>query len=163
MYEKDKEKAKQKEDILFSLPGFINQLLLLINSGQTLDDSIIKIAKSYEKSDKRESNYFIKGVYSLIEKKEKTGENILGLFYEFSRFSNVKELNRIANLLIENQSKGVDLFEKIAYEGDSLWAERKRLSMEKIQKADTKMALPLGIMLIALIIISAAPAMMTLN
>ena len=81
-------------------------------------------------------------------------------FYNFSRFSNVKELTRVAALLMENRDRGTDLWEKLAEHGDALWAERKRSVMEKIRLTESKMSFPLGMLLISLIIITAAPAMM---
>ena len=158
-----KELEKQREDIIFTLPSFINQLLLLLNSGTMLDDAFMKIAKAYGMISDDKQNYFTREVYKIAEASLKNGENVIAGFYRFARFSNVKELTRVANILLENQNKGVDLWDKVAKEGEGLWDERKRLATEKIHLAETKMALPLGILLISLIIIAAAPAMMTLG
>ncbi len=153
----------RREEIVITLPSFINQLLLLMNSGTMLDDAFFKIAKSYGNVPVEKQNYFMREVYKISESSERTGENVIAKFYSFARLSNVKELTRVANILLENQNKGVDLWDKVAKEGEYLWAERKRLATEKIHLAETKMALPLGVLLISLIIIAAAPAMMTLS
>lgn len=52
------------------------------------------------------------------------------------------------------------MWDRLAEEGERLWEERRRRAMEKIKIAESKMSFPLGIMLIALIIITAAPAML---
>ena len=52
------------------------------------------------------------------------------------------------------------MWDKLADEGENLWAERKRIAMEKIRLSESKMSFPLGLLLIALILITAAPAML---
>ena len=46
---------------------------------------------------------------------------------------------------------------------EDLWAERKRICMEKIKVSETKMSFPLGIMLISLILMTSAPALMQIR
>ena len=74
-----------------------------------------------------------------------------------------KELTRAAGILMENRDRGTDLWEKLAEQSEALWTERKRAATEKIRLAESKMSFPLGIMLMALIIITAAPAMMQIR
>ena len=40
---------KNREDIIMTLPGFINQLPLLMNSGVTAQEAFVKIGKSYSR------------------------------------------------------------------------------------------------------------------
>ena len=148
---------KQKEEIIMALPGFINQLLLLMNSGTAVKDAFCRIAGSYTVLPEARKNSFTEAVCSIYDNSCKTGENVIAGFYCYSRLSGVKEL---ANILMENRDKGTDLWEKLAEQSDALWAERKRLALEKIRLAESKMSFPLGILLIALIIITAAPAML---
>ena len=143
-----------------TLPGFINQLLLLMNCGLILEDAFCRIAENYATLPEKRRNYFTDEVSRICLTGRKNNENVIVGFYNFSRFSNVKELTRVAALLMENRDKGTDLWEKLAEHGDALWAERKRRSLEKIRLAESKMSFPLGILLMALIIITAAPAMM---
>ena len=157
---KKKELEKKRDEIIKTVPGFINQLLLLLNSGIVLNDAFCQIAESYGSLPPERKNYFTTQVHNIYLSGMKNGENVIVGFYKFSRLSNVKELTRIANILIENQNKGSDLWEKLADQGEFLWAERKRTALNKIRLAESKMSFPLGIMLIALIIITAAPAML---
>lgn len=90
----------------------------------------------------------------------KNGENVINGFYNFARCSNVRELARVASILLENQNRGTDLWEKLAEQSELLWEERKRTAMSRIRLAESKMSFPLGILLMALIIITAAPAML---
>ena len=61
---------------------------------------------------------------------------------------------------MENQNRGTDLWDKLAEQSEMLWEERKRAAMRKIRLSESKMSFPLGILLIALIVITAAPAML---
>ena len=46
---------KNKNEIILSLPGFINQLLLLMNSGAVLTEAFCKIAEGYGVLDERKA------------------------------------------------------------------------------------------------------------
>ena len=64
------------------------------------------------------------------------------------------------NIITDNQFKGVDLSDKLESERDLLWEQRKKLAEERGRAAETKMAFPLAILLLVLILITAAPAML---
>ena len=100
------------------------------------------------------------GVYELYLNCEKNGQDLLQAFCDFSRDTRVRELTRLARILMDGRRRGSDLWDKLAEEGESLWAERRRRAGEKIRLAESKMSFPLALMMIALIIITAAPAML---
>ena len=159
-YEKRKVAEQNREDIIITLPGFINQMLLLMNSGMIMQDAFCRIAENYAQYTQKRQNYFTEQVVKIYSESKRNNENVIAGFYKFSRLSGVKELTRVAAMLLENVDRGTDLWEKLAEHSEALWAERKRAVLEKIRLAESKMSFPLGIMLIALIIITAAPAMM---
>lgn len=161
MKSKDKKKIEiQKEEILMTLPSFVNKLLLMMDSGLTLQDSFKRIACSYKELDSDEKNSFTLEIESIEENSSKTGENVIINFNKYGRLSGVKELARITNFLQDNQERGVDMWEKLEEMSESLWNERKRVVMEKIKLADTKISFPLGIMLMSMILLMTAPALM---
>ncbi|MBQ1630106.1 MAG: hypothetical protein II099_01545 [Firmicutes bacterium] len=46
---KEKERRqREKQDIVMELPGFLDQVLLLMDSGLILRDAFMKVAKEYE-------------------------------------------------------------------------------------------------------------------
>ena len=79
---------------------------------------------------------------------------------QFAKRSGVKELIRISNILSDNLNKGTDLSEKLKQENSLLWLARKQQSEEKGRLAETKLTLPLMILLLVLIMMTIAPAMM---
>lgn len=157
---KKKALERRREEILITMPTFINQLLLLMNSGMVMQDAFKKIAQGYGKLEGKQQNYFTREVWRVYESGEHSGESVITLFYRFSRVANVKELTRVANIMMENQSKGTDLWYKLAEEGERLWQERKRLALERIRIAESKMSFPLGLLLLSLLLVTAAPALM---
>lgn len=161
MNSKEKKRIeKRREDIMMTVPTFINQLLLLLSSGMVLQEALETIAKKYGEEDFKGKNYFTSSVYELYREAEKNGDNFLKRFCSFSRTCQVKELSRLAGILEDSRERGTDLWDKLASEGETIWAERRRRASEKIRLAESKMSFPLGLMMTALIIITAAPAML---
>ncbi|MEG0662665.1 MAG: hypothetical protein RR472_05245, partial [Anaerovoracaceae bacterium] len=60
----------------------------------------------------------------------------------------------------DNIHKGADLSGKLQRESESLWFNRKKYAEEKGRLAETKLTLPLVILLLVLVMITIAPAMM---
>ena len=146
--------------MILSLPSFINQILLLLNSGMVLQEAMIYIAVNYKKLDRERQDTFILEYIRVYDDSMKTGESIIKGFYRLGRDSRVKELSRVAGIIADSSRRGVDLWDKLADEGEQLWRERKRTALEKIRLSESKMSFPLALLLIALILITAAPAML---
>ena len=100
---------KNREDIVMTMPGFINQLLLLMNSGITVQEAFEKIGEGYSGLPEERQNYFTREISALLEASRRNGESVITGFYRFSRFSGVKELTRAANILMENRDRGTDV------------------------------------------------------
>lgn len=160
-YKAKKLEEKRREDILAAVPTFINRLLLYLNSGMVLEEALAQVALKYGNAGSgKDKNYFAVSVYELYVSSQQNRENFLNSFCVFSRDSRVKELSRVAGILADSRERGTEMWDKLAEEGEELWAERKRRAVEKMKLAESKMSFPLGLLLIALIIITAAPAML---
>ena len=109
-----------------------------------------------------QKNYFKEEVCRIKLKSEKNGENPIRLFSSFGRSCGVKEVARISSIMLENQNRGTDLWNLLAEESEVLWQERKRACLERMRVAESKMSFPLGILMMALLIVTAAPAMLQL-
>lgn len=157
-------KYKKKEDdikekIIMELPSFINELLLFLSSGMVLNEALVVIAKEYQKH-KTENNAFADEFCKIYYDSQKAGRSFVYMFNAYGKRSQIKELSKLTNILEDGEKKGINLTEKLSELSKNLWEDRKKKSMEKIRMAETKMSFPLGLLLIALIIITAAPAMM---
>lgn len=157
---KDREGTRRREECLASLPGFISQLLLLMNSGMILQTAIHRIAEGYGQLPDSRQNTFTRELFRIHRQSLQTGENVVELFYRLGRSSGIKELSRAAGIMKENMDKGTDLWDKLASEGEHLWQEKKRLALEKMRVGESKMSFPLGLLLMSLLLVTAGPAMM---
>lgn len=159
--QKEQEKAKQKKvtaEIRRELPGFNNQLLLLLNSGLIFNDAFTRIAAGYEA---RQRKSVLGDVVCRIRKESlETGDSLITVMGRCSKNMQVREFTRMVNVMTDNQFKGVNLTEKLESERDLLWEQRKKTAEERGKAAETKLAFPLAILLLVLILITAAPAML---
>lgn len=79
---------------------------------------------------------------------------------DYARDRKLAELSRLVSIVSESRDRGTDLREKLNVEGEILWEKRKRQAEEVGKLVDTKLALPLGMMLISLLMVTAAPALL---
>lgn len=155
-----REEEKKRYVVQREIPTFINQILLLLNSGMVLQEALVRIAKGYGELEQDRQNYFTMTLYDLYVQSCKSGENFLLNLYVFSKEVRVKELSRVTGIMLESRDKGIDIWDRLAQEGETLWENRRQRALEKIKLTESKMSFPLGLLLIALIIITAAPAML---
>lgn len=158
-----KQIEKQNEDVIMSLPGFINQLLLLLDSGLILNDAFKNIAVEYGRLPARERNYFTEKITVIAEESERSGTGAVNGFYRFAMSCNIRELTKTANYLYENKNRGTELWDSLSELAEDLWKERKMLCLKKIKRSELKMSFPLAIMLISLILMTSAPALMQIT
>lgn len=151
---------ENREEILAFLPTFINHLLLLLNSGMVLQEAMNTIASKYMSTGLNNSNVFAFEYTKIYLESKTMGKSIVGAFNDYCKKSNVKELSRIGIILFDGDKRGIDLCQKLSDESKFLWEQRKQMALDKIRLSESKMSFPLGLLLIALILISAAPAMM---
>ncbi len=158
------ESAIKKRDETFkmqirnALPSFNNKLLLLLDSGLVYDDAFHKIAEDYMKNVR---NYgFAKLIISIENENRTSNKDITMLMLKRAKELGIRDFTRITAMIADNRYKGADLREKLREESELLWNSRRLRAEEAGKRAETKLALPMAIMLIALIVVTAAPAMM---
>ena len=155
-----REEERKRDEIQREVPTFINRILLLLNSGVVLQEALIRIAIGYGELEKNRRNYFTMTIHDIYEQSLQSGENFMLNLYAFSKESRVKEFSRVTGILLDSRERGIDIWDKLACESEELWANRRQKALEKIKITESKMSFPLGLLLIALIIITAAPAML---
>ncbi len=161
--ESRKSDEKKKEEyrkgcVKRSLPRFCNQLLLITGSGIILEDAFNRIAKMYE--DSSSEDYFKNIIIEIKNQCENTSDNTINALVNKSKELRIRELSRLSGILENGQRKGIDLTSKLELESELLWSERKNHAEVKGRAAEVKLSFPLAILLIVLIVITAAPAMM---
>ena len=158
-----KKTEQRRTEYLLALPGFLSQLLLLMNSGMILQSAMERIADGWELQPEMYRGSFAEELIGLRRTSRRTGESLTVLFCRFCRGSGVRELMRVSSIMMENLDKGTDLWDKLEAESEALWQERKRIALEKIRIGESKMSFPLGLLLMALLLVTAGPALMQIS
>lgn len=153
---------EKKKNILKNLPRFTNQLMLMMNAGMILSDSFERISASYTKIGREKMDWFQNEIVRINESNKDKRISTATLINEFAGKNNVKELIRISTILLENEKRGSSIVENLERESRFLWDDRKIVARENGKMIDTKMAYPMGLLLVVLIIITMAPALLNL-
>lgn len=160
--EKDVRAEKMRKDsVIMSLPSFNSQILLLLGSGLIFEEAFSRIASGY--SAKAQKNYFEEMIAEIRQKSVETNVSAAKIMDSYASRIGVREFTRIKEIILTAQYKGNDLSEKLAEEGELLWNKRKKNAEERGKLAETKLSGPLAILLLALIAVTAAPAMMQMS
>lgn len=157
-----KKRSKEKREldsVRRSLPAFNNQLLLLLGSGLIFYDAFSRIADGYERRQGKNS-YFNEMIVDVMRQSDLAGNSLVTMLDGCAKRLSVKEFSRITNIIMDNQYKGVNLTEKLESESDILWSQRKKSAEEKGRLAETRLTFPLALLLLVLIMVTAAPAIM---
>ncbi len=157
-----KKEKKARESIIQELPEFINKLVLLLNGGMIVHNALGKIVFDYKKTRQSQNNYFYEQMAQVMERVEKTNTPLRHELTKFAKRSQVHQLIRVVNTISDNLEKGVQLSQKLQRENEALWYARKKQSEEKGRIAESKLTIPLMILLLVLVMITIAPAMLTM-
>lgn len=156
------EEDDARRDIIRKLPRFTNQLMLIMNAGMIQNDAISRICIGYDTVAEEDLGFFERSLIELMKKENTRRLGMAALFTDFACEHNVKELMRIATIMTENERRGSDILENLERESQYLWDTRKTIAKEKGKMIDTKMACPMALLLVLLIIITMAPAMLAM-
>ncbi len=154
--------AEARKEIMKGLPRFCNQLFLMMNAGMILSDAFEMICLSYAGYGEENMSVFERELTELYEESDGHRISTATLISEYASRHNVKEMVRIATILTENERRGSDVIESLSRESRYLWDDRKIVARESGKMIDMKMSWPLGMLLILLIVITMAPALLSM-
>lgn len=157
-----RKKKKGDDGLLRGLPRFVNQLVMMLYAGVILSDAFDRICQSYSMIPAEARSDFENEMVELYRGHRDHRVSTAMLLNHFAGMHNVKEMLRISTILLENERRGSDVVESLSRESRFLWEERKIVAAEKGKAIDTKMAGPLGLLLILLIVVTMAPAILVM-
>lgn len=144
--------------ICMDLPGFTNQLIILSGAGMTLRSALIKVAKEGNGSSP---------LYEELRKSVLLMEHGETDEYALDRLvakCNMPEIRRFVSLLLQNMARGGnDVFIALHDIGQEQWQNRKAAATRYSEEANTKLLFPMMLMLFAVILMCAAPAVMSIS
>lgn len=158
--ERKKKESNRVNSIRWSIPNFTHQVVLYMNSGLIIPDIMKKLFNRYSESEK--NNYLEQMVISACNNSEFMHMESIAVLQKYAEESSVSEFMRIVAIISDGQIKGVDIRNKLENESKILWHDRKKTAEERGHIAESKLAVPLSILLLVLMLITAAPAMMEL-
>ena len=154
---KENEIKRREENIRKELPAFNHQLLVLTGSGLIFTDAFRYIAESYEERGKAADSFRSMIVQIQKETAEST-HDLISVLRRKSQEINERSWSRVVSVIAESQLRGTDLGIALAVESEMLWEQRKKMAEEKGKLAETRLTFPLAILLMVLILVTAAPA-----
>lgn len=150
---------KNRETILYEFPDFVNALLLKLNSGAVLKTSLTSIIEDYKKSAHKKKLIYDE-FSKILDKANRSGESETNLISKFAVRTGSKEIIRFANMIKDNIEKGIDISQKLEQEESLLFELRKRVAKQKGEKAESKLVIPMTMLLLVILIITMAPVVM---
>lgn len=127
-------------------------MVLLLNAGLVLTTAIAKIAEEDKQS------YFYSEIRAIYSRMKSVNSAFDAEFRDFARRSGVRELLRLSNIITDNMNKGTELVSKLEQESALMWHMSKKQVEERGRIAESKMTFPMAVMLLALILVTSAPA-----
>ncbi len=157
----EKQVRKTREAIIEDVPEFIDKVVLLLNAGMVTEAALIKIAEDYERSlEVTGRRALYDGLSGTVTRIRATNSLLQRELSEFAVRSGVRELMRFSAIVEDNLNKGSSLVEKLEGEGALLWMGRKKRAEERARLAETKLSLPLMLLLTSLILVTTAPMLL---
>jgi tight adherence protein C len=159
-------KKKQRDlKLIMDYPDMVSKLIVYMGAGLTVRNAWIKITEDY----KRDLESGHSGRREVYEEMSLTAADIskgvpeIRAYGEFARRCSNKSYMKLISILEQNLRTGDRGSENaLQLEMQEAFEQRKNMAKRQGEEAVTKLMLPLGLSLIAVLIITAVPAMLTM-
>ncbi len=148
---------ERKRNLKMAYPAILNKFVLYMGAGMTVRGSFTKIAMDYQKSGKDKQAAYEELLYSCHELSAGVSE---GLVYErFGKRSGLQEYARFAAMLGQNLKKGNSaLLGRLREESDKAMLENLQFRKKIGEEAETKLLVPMIMMLGIVMLLVMIPA-----
>lgn len=141
--------------VAVDLPDLTNQIIILSGAGLTIRAALLKIA-----AEMPATGPLYQALGQATEKMEHgaTDEEALD---QLTVACNMPEVRRFVSVILQNMHRGgADVLVALREIGKELWEARKAAARQIAEETSTKLLFPMMLMLIAVILLVAAPAVM---
>lgn len=149
---------KRKNAMLLELPELINRIVLLVNAGETVQQAILRIARSKA------------GTGPLAEEVQRLANELADqksftvALEDFSGRCSLQEVSMFTTAILLNQRKGGGEFVLALQDmSRTVWERRKALAKTLGEEASAKLSIPMLVLFCIVMVIVAAPAMMLMG
>ena len=156
--ELDNKIKKRRTSIQLDFPDFLNKLILLINAGMTVTRAWEKIVTDSKK------NSVLYEELSLTIADIRGGKSEMHAYEDFAKRCKIPEITKFASVVVQNMKKGnSEMVSILRLQAAECWEMRKRAAKRLGEESATKLLFPMMLMLIAILIIAAAPAIFAMR
>lgn len=142
---------KREDKILSDLPSVLSKLTLLINAGLTTREAWNKVAMSGE-------GILYTEMQTTVSEMQ-NGVSEVDAYRAFADRCVVKEVRKFTSTLLQNMQKGnSEMVFFLREMADESWQQKKHLVKRKGEQASSKLMIPVGMMLIAILVMIIVPA-----
>ncbi len=146
---------KYRDRVVADFPDAVDKLVLLINSGLTVFSALMKLSEASETdTDLRPIEREMAGIGYRVKN---TNSSVIEEWKRFASRMESGDILRFCTILQDNLSKGSELSRKLENESDNLRDLRKKNIQIQIRAIDSKMMIPMMVMLFSLIMITISP------
>ena len=156
-FERDliREGERRQKTLAEEYPAFLARLTLLAGTGMPIRKVFVRLAKE---SGKQDSLQVYQEVLKTVREME-SGVTELAAYENFGRRCRLSQYRKCASLLSQNVRKGTGgLLAALNEEAVNAFEERKALARKKGEEAQTKLLLPMVMMLVVVMILAVVPA-----
>ena len=161
---KEEERHKRQSELEEDYPDIVNHLALLLESGMTIRQAIIKISDQYMQKKKNkivESRLAYEEIYYMA-RQIKEGQNEKRVYQEYANNAEALCFRRLMRLLLNNLEKGTqDVTLLLEEECRQAYISRIRRAKTQGEEASTKMLIPLMMMMVVIMAIVLIPAILS--
>lgn len=151
----------RRQTIVLELPELLNRLLLMVNAGENVLRALERCLQRQQKAAVRHPLYAELG-YALAAVKR--GEPLGAALEEFGRRCAVPEAKLFATTLLINSRRGGETFVTALRElSRTLWEKRKATARTLGEQASSRMAFPLAIVFLIIMVLVGAPSMLMMS
>ncbi len=154
----EKKIEKRHRQVAMDMPDFTNELVILSGAGLTLRAAIIKVGREMAGD-----SPLYTALRKAVNKMENGATDEAALDVLVTQ-CNMPVMRRLVSVLLQNMQRGgTDVLNALREIGAELWTNRKAAARQMAEEVSTKMLFPMMLMLIAVILLVAAPAVMSMN
>ncbi|GIO84435.1 hypothetical protein J25TS5_13670 [Paenibacillus faecis] len=152
--------VRREREVLLELPEFLNQLILLVGAGSTVQQAI----KHCLERRKGEQSHPLYRELLQMQREWESGDSFQHAMEGFSKRCGIQEVSVFTTAVLLNFRRGGNDFVLALRDlSHSLWEKRKAVSKTLGEQASSKLVFPMVLLFVVVIILVGAPAFMIMD
>ncbi|WP_028551729.1 type II secretion system F family protein [Paenibacillus sp. UNC451MF] len=151
---------KKKRLMLLELPEVLNQIVLLVNAGETVQKALQRCIESKTSIEKSP----LLSELAIASYEISMNASFTKAMEDFNKRCGVQEVSLFTTTLLLNYKRGGDeLVMSLKELSSTLWEKRKSLAKTLGEEASSKMVFPMVLIFFIVMVVVAAPAILLMN